>query len=423
VLPGQLVPHPGPPRLAQHRPPPRVPKQRVDGARVLLDVPRPGVGRGALGDTAGLWQVEGHDRHAERHVLHHLHRRDLELQAGVQAQVRRGQVLEHRLHRQGPGELHPLVQVQLAGQRAGLLQVLAEADDGEPAVRAAQLVHQVLDRAQQQVEPVLPAHEAHPAGQEPLPLPQLGVAPHPGHPGQHRAVPDHRDALRADRAQVKRPLAQVAVHAGDPVGPGQAQPLHPPEHREHRRPGLAVARRVELGQQVALVHQDPDAERAADHRQREVQVRWLAELHHVRPLAYHYPKREPRRGQQRVRVLAEIADPPAGLGRRTVLKQPQPGVAPLLGPWLGPPGDRHDPVPGLQQRRDLLGDPVVGERRHVLHDDQDPPRAPPPTHRRVHIQPPRASVTGMGRWRQADSAARRAGPACSAPRSTSRWRG
>lgn len=164
-LPGQLISDPGRAGRTERLAPLAVSQETIDGPAVGLDITRFGEHRRTVGNLPCFRQVERNEGNAERHVFHRFHGRRLELKAGVHAKIRRCQVTEQLVFAKPSSEMHPVIKAQIASQRPCFLKALAGSYYRELAVASSYFVHDMINRSQQQIQPVLAPHYTHPAAQ------------------------------------------------------------------------------------------------------------------------------------------------------------------------------------------------------------------------------------------------------------------
>src|SRR5215831_16390031 len=103
-------------RPSHLRAPGCIAQQAVDLLGESRHVPGFGVSRRAARKHPGLIEVEAHERHAEGHVLHRLHRRDDVFEVRLEPEVRRREIGEGLLLGRPAREARPVANVEVARQ-------------------------------------------------------------------------------------------------------------------------------------------------------------------------------------------------------------------------------------------------------------------------------------------------------------------
>src|SRR5688572_10140218 len=375
VAPLELVLHPPAAEGAHARALLRVVEQLGDLHREMHRVVLLRVERGFLRREAALGQVELHYRLAERHVFHDLvHGRDVVHLVGdvrVYADVRS---VEHRQQlciRHPAGEGDVVGHAELARQVLHLLQRGAAADQAEVDVGSLQLVHQVADRLQQQVDALLPAHDADVPDQIALSAFQRFNRGDYLEAFQARASAHHEHALGRHAAALDGDAAVGVVGGDRHVGEAEGQALE----QAHRLPEQVAAAElglVELRVGVVVVEHELLAEQLEQVADEEKEIRRVAGVDDVEAFAKKNFQAEEQGPGQRREVFDRIAERAFGFGRQRVAPDVDAvdRLVLLFVALTGGADDRHR-IAGVAQRGRFLPHPPVERARQVLHQDEN----------------------------------------------------
>ena len=222
-----------------------------------------------------------------------------------------------------------------------------------------------------QVHPVLVTHDAQIAGEVRAAVPQLRVLGAGAHHRGIGAAADHRRVGPVQTAPVHRHRPVGLVGGDHVVGGGEGGALEREEQRQGQAAITAEPGPVDLGTQVVVVEDEPDAAPPVPAGEGEVRVRRVAGLHDLEGVL---PPESPRQAsglEPRVDALQEEARRAPSLGCRPVLEQ-QNAVEDLPVRIAGTLGaDDRDAIAGSRQRLALQPHPAVEGDGEVLDDDED----------------------------------------------------